>query len=71
MQIISDSIDQEEGIRMETLYEQYILNQDRDIFRYQWSSYNQAAMENKLEQIKKEIYEKICKELSDEHIEKQ
>lgn len=56
---------------MATLYEQYILNQDKDIFRHQWSSYDQAAMENKLQQIKMEIYEKICEELSDEHIEKQ
>lgn len=71
MQIISDGIDQEEVIKMATLYEQYILNQDKDIFRHQWSSYNQAAMENKLQQIKMEIYEKICEELSDEHIEKQ
>lgn len=55
---------------MATFYEQYILDQDDDIFRYQWSSYNQTSMENKLQQLKMEVYEKICKELSDEHIEK-
>lgn len=56
---------------MASLYEQYIIEQDEDVFRRNWSSYDQAMMENKLRQIKQEVYEKICKELSDEHIGKQ
>lgn len=56
---------------MATLYEQYIIDQDEDILRYNWSSYDQAAKRNKMEHTKQEVYEKICKELSDEHIEKQ
>lgn len=56
---------------METFYEQYILDKDEDVFRHNWNSYDYAARKNKLQQIKKEVYEKICKELSDEHIEKQ
>lgn len=51
-------------IEMASLYEQYIIEQDEDVFRRNWSSYDQAMMENKLRQIKKEVYEKICKELS-------
>ncbi len=56
---------------MASLYEQYIIEQDEDVFRRNWSSSDQAMMENKLRQIKKEVYEKICKELSYEYIGKQ
>lgn len=52
---------------MESPYEQYIIDKDEDVFRHNWSSYDQAVIDNKLQHLKKELYEKICKELSDEH----
>ena len=52
---------------MTSFYEQYIIEQDEEVFRHNWNSYGQAMMDNKLEQIKKEVYEKICKELSNEY----
>ncbi len=56
---------------MTSFPEQYILDRDKDVFKRNWSSYDYAARKNKLQRIKKEVYEKICKELSDEHIGKQ
>lgn len=56
---------------MTSFYEQYIIDRDEDVFRRNWSSYDQAMKKNKLQRIKKEVYEKICKELLNEHIGKQ
>ncbi|MDE6998858.1 MAG: hypothetical protein K2P73_00960 [Lachnospiraceae bacterium] len=53
---------------MESFDEQYIIDCDETVFRYNWISYNQAMLNNKLCQLKKEVYEKIRKELSDESI---
>ena len=45
----------------------YLLEWDGQVYNYHWHSYGEAMKRNTLRRIERQVYEKICEEISDEH----
>jgi hypothetical protein len=49
--------------------EAYLLNGDTELQRLNWDSYDKAKRKNESRRLERELYEKLCKEITDGHTE--
>lgn len=50
--------------------QEYVLEQDEQVYGYHWHSYEESMKRNTLRRIERQVYEKICEEISDEYSER-